>query len=495
MWPFKKKKKKSNTISGLERKINAKSKDGSFSKWNPRTETLLEELNSGEYSLIRRRCKQSSLNVAPLKKAVLEYKSNLIGTGIKVFFNSDNEDIQSRVRAMWKKFTEARNFSSDGELSFNSMQRLIVSEIASVGEVFLKRNVEDIENPEDIPYSYQLITPDRVDDVFTSQIDERDKNVVMGISYDDFGKKIAYYFKDLDDSGNLLNRISTEVVRVPASEVHHVYNRVDASFRRGMPLLLTAIIPGWLSNNLDESQMKKQIIASMFAGFIKDLSAEISADTQSDEDSIEGLGNRAGSEIQSGTITNLDPGKDITFPDPPKTDGYSDFDKSVLRKISAATGLSYESISNDYAETNYSSARHSAQRSSKIMDMIRDDIIIEMLINPVLSDFMDYIELMQLFPTEGIEIKYVTPKPIIIDPAKEINPKTQEIRSGLLSWGQAIAERGGDPEDMAKQIAKDYELLDKYDIKIDSDGREVDKQGQLKQEPAVDDENNVNNNE
>ena len=467
LWPFKKKPKK--------KEISASSTKGSAKKWKPMHETVADELLSGNYRLIRARCKQASLNFPNIMKAVLEYREGIVGSGIRVIFNHDNERTETEIRNMWRRFTRTNNFSSDGELGFESMQRLIIDEISTVGEVFLKRNIRSDLPVNTIPYNYQILTPDMVaDDLIDAE--KEDETVVNGIGYDAFGRKTAYYFYEIDyKQKNPLNAVllKNSKVRIPADQIHHVYRRVDNSFRRGLPLLTTSIIHGWLGKNLDESQMKKQVIASMFAGFVRSISPEFENDDTEPT---------YGEEIMPGTISKLETGKDIVFPDTPKADSYADFNRANMQKIASATGLSYESISNDYSQTNYSSARQSHIKQSRIMDMLRKDIMIEKFVRPVINDFLDYITAMDLFSLRGLDTQIVTPKPIVIDPQKEIAPKVEEIRSGLQSWSEAINERGQDPEQLARQIARDNTLFDELGLKLDIDSRLSDKQGQLKDE-------------
>ena len=470
LWPFSKKTKK--------KEISASNTKGSARKWRPMHETVAEELLSGNYKLIRARCKQASLNFPNIMKAVLEYRESIVGSGIRVIFNHENQRTEAQIRDMWRQFTRTINFSSDGELSFESMQRLIIDEVSTVGEVFLKRNMRSDLPTNTVPYNYQIITPDMVADDLLNPSD-LDETIVNGIGYDSFGKKTGYYFYEIDyREKNPLNPtlLRNKWVRVPADQIHHIYRRIDNSFRRGLPLLTTAVIHGWLGKNLDESQMKKQVVSSMFAGFVQDISAEISENANLSSDPS------YGEEIMPGTIVKLDAGKTITFPDTPKSDSYQEFNRANMQKIASATGLSYESISNDYSQTNYSSARQSHIKQSRIMDMIRKDVIIEKFIRRIIDDFLDYIRLMDLFSLRGLDVQIVTPKPIVIDPQKEIAPRVEEIRSGLISWSQAINERGEEPEQLARQIARDNMLFDELGLKLDIDSRFSDKQGQIKQE-------------
>ena len=60
---------------------------------------------------------------------------------------------------------------------------------------------------------------------------------------------------------------------------------------------------------------------------------------------------------------------------------------------------------------------------------------------------------------------------MLIDPAKEVNPKNQEVRSGFKSWSEVIRERGKNPRRVAEQIKKDQEMFDELKLELDSDNR------------------------
>ena len=269
---------------------------------------------------------------------------------------------------------------------------------------------------------------------------------------------------------------------MPADQIHHVYNRLDSSFRSGVPLIMSSAMYAWLDSHLDKAQLKKQVIATMYAAFVKDMSAEIAeSNTEIDEN-----GNPVQGEITPGTVYHLDSGKDIVFPNPPSTSDYPNFDKSVLHKIAAATGLTYETLSTDYSETNYSSSRQSSIKSGRIIDILRKNILIDKFIRPVCADFINYLHMMAIVDKSGLNYKLITPEPVIIDPAKEINPKTVAIRAGLRSWSEQVSSNGDDPEEVAKQIQRDYALFDDYGLSLDIDGRRVDKNGNLFQEESAD---------
>lgn len=486
------------TIAGPKvrpRGIAAAQVEGAFQKWIPKAETLTAEMQSNNYRLIRRRCKEASLNQPVIKKAVYELNDSLVGeAGVRVLWEHDTEAVLERVQMLWKEWTESLDFCVDGELDLEEVQRIVCDEVATVGEIFLQRRLRRgaADEPGKIPWAYQLITPDRVVDDRIWNAQKRRRVVIRGIEYDRLGKPRAYYFYEPIYSQRFANFSYTEAERtmakhrrVSADRVIHVYNRVDTGFRRGIPLVMTGIVYGWLSKTNDEAQLQKQTIASMFAAFIHDISAEV--EHPDGEDELEDLGDR----LQAGSIYKLDPGKTVSFPTNPSMREYESFDRSILRKVATSIGISYEALSGDYKQVNYSSARHSHQKYARIMNTIRKKVIIKKLLVPIVKDFVGYLSDMALLDTEGLKWRFVSPKPIIIDPAKEVAPKIQEIRGGLTSWSQAVAASGQDPKEVAKQFADDKKLFDMYDLKFDSDPNYVMQSGQEKGEAdAAGDANN-----
>ncbi len=489
MWPFKKKKtaKKQGKNPAKEsidprlRELAAASLKGKFAAWRPRYETLLGDLRSNNLSLIRKRCRESAVNSPVISALVGEISTFVVGPGINVEFRHSTKSHAKRANELWDSWVESRDFSADGELDFYQMQKLVMEEIAVAGEVFIKRSYKaGIDPSREVGLEYQLCPADQLADNLTlgsgmSKPPEgapEDAKYIDGIGYNKKGRKLGYIFYEDDYSQkNLLNYFSFSSAKrtfIPADEVHHVYNRKEIRFRRGWPLIGTAIIYGHLGKLLDESQLTKQIVAAMFAAFVHDNSAEVSLEATTD--------NNEGdfdydSEIQSGTIYNLPTGKDVTFSDAPQNTDYESFDKGILRKIAGTTGVPYESLASNHSDANYSAARQSQLNADRRMVKLKEDILIKQFIMPLIDDFKNYLKAMSLLPTESLEYDIFTPGKILIDPAKEIKPKADEVRAGFKAWSEAIRERGKNPRKVAERIAEDYKLFDDLGIKIDTDIR------------------------
>ena len=489
MWPFKKKPKpsKQKTVKDpLLRALSAASLKGKFGDWRPQYETLLGELQQGNLRLIRKRCRESSVNSPVIASLISEIESMVIGKGLQVEFRHSTARHAEEANRLWEEWTQKKTFSSDEEMDFYQMQCLMMNEISTVGEVFLKKNLDDDGPGEGIPINYQMLPPDQLsDDVsigysITENIPKEVKEkatFINGIAYNKKGKKIGYIFFDDDYAGNALYTYPF-IARsnrkfVPADQIHHIFNRKEIRYRRGWPLIGTPIVYAHLVKLLDESQLSKQIIAAMFAAFIHDNSAEFSLEQEkTDTEGEEGDdGFDYDAELQSGTMYKLDTGKDVKFTNAPESRDYSDFDKAILRKIAASSGVAYESLAANHSDANYSAARQAQLNSNRRLDTIRENVIVKQFIVPVIDDFKAYLKTMAILPTEKLEYDIYRPGKVIIDPAKEIRPKTQEVKSGFRSWSETVRERGMNPRKVAEKIKEDYELFDSLGLKLDTDNR------------------------
>ena len=107
MWPFKKKK----IPKKKKRSLGIGKQEGSFRGWNPRSEDILRDLSSGEIKLIRRRCREASMDMPTLRGAILEYQDMLVGPGIDVDFSGQDRAQVETIKALWAQFTNDLRFS------------------------------------------------------------------------------------------------------------------------------------------------------------------------------------------------------------------------------------------------------------------------------------------------------------------------------------------------------------------------------------------------
>ena len=90
----------------------------------------------------------------------------------------------------------------------------------------------------------------------------------QGIEFDGIGRRVAYHFLrrhpgDLTDPG-----LAGETVRVPAADVIHVLDPVEAGQLRGVSRFAAAIVKLFTLDLYDDAELERKKIAAMFAMFI-----------------------------------------------------------------------------------------------------------------------------------------------------------------------------------------------------------------------------------
>ena len=241
----------------------------------------------------------------------------------------------------------------------------------------------------------------------------------------------------------------------------------------------------WLSNIIlrlrdfdlyEDAQLKRQQCAAMFTAFIHDLEGVDDDEETSAEFEI-------GEKMEPGRMELLPPGKDITLSNPPGADNYKEYTSVVLRSIASGLGITYEALTGDLSDVNFSSARMGWLEMHRNIETWRTNIIIAQMLRPNFSWFLEGLELIGESISNARPV-FTAPRREMIDPVKETQAMKMAVRSGFKTQSQAIRELGDDPDTHFVEIQQDNKTLDEKKIILDTDPRNVNTQGTLnKEEP------------
>jgi lambda family phage portal protein len=152
------------------------------------------------------------------------------------------------------------------------------------------------------------------------------------------------------------------------------------------------------------------------------------------------------------------------------------FLKHTLRAIATGLGVSYNRLANDLEGVNFSSMRHGHQQDRDTWQELQDELR-EALHNVVFSNWLRSALLNQKIIVAGSPIPAARfdkfNKPVwqgrvwpYVDPVKEVQAIEREIALKIKSRRQAVAERGGDIEEIFAEIKADNELAKTYNINL-----------------------------
>ena len=89
-------------------------------------------------------------------------------------------------------------------------------------------------------------------------------------------------------------------------------------------------------------------------------------------------------------IEYLEPGKDVKFATPSANGDYADYMRMQLHAVAAGVGLTYELLTGDLSQVNYSSIRAGLIEFRRRMEALQWQLIVPGLCQPVWSRFVNW---------------------------------------------------------------------------------------------------------
>lgn len=413
----------------------------------------LPKLRAGSHDLVR--------NNAIARRAVDTIVGNTVGPGIAPQFLRD--DVRDQVlEALADRHLETADCDSDGRYTYHGLQAVAFQAMVESGEVLVRRRRRRPSDGLTVPLQFQLLEADFLDDSKDGPLPDGGR-IIQGVEFDAIGRRRVYWlFREHSGS----DRRSVESVPVPARDIAHVYREDRPGQVRGIPWLAPVMlrIADWA--DFADAQLVRQKIAACFVAFWH----EAFDTTPPPGVTVDAMGNLI-EKLEPGLVQRLPMGTDVKFGIPPGIDGYEEQARVYMREIAAGVGVSYEAVSGDLANVNFSSGRMGHLEYQRNIDRWRQLTFIPQFNVPLMGWFLDAAMLVGV-DTAGVRVRHVAPRREMIDPNREIAADLQAIRSGQKTLTQAIREKGRDPVEHLREMAADNELLDELGLVLDSDPRQ-----------------------
>jgi lambda family phage portal protein len=361
-----------------------------------------------------------------------------------------------------------------------------MKEIAEAGECLIRRRFRRLSDTSILPLEIQILESDYIDTLKDGYVANGTNSLIQGVEINKVGRKVAYHLYTEHPNDAPLFGASLDSTRVAAKEIIHLLRIDRAGQVRGIPWLAPVMVKMRDFDEYEDAQLIRQKIAACFAGFIHDSdpSAVSNGATKSDVEDF------YSKRITPANFEILPPGKSIEFTKPPEVTGYDEYTKVVLRSIAAGLGVTYESLTGDLSNVNFSSGRMGWIEFQRSLVSWRETIMINNFCYRIFEWFKEAAYFVGLdAEKDGVSMEWKPPRREMIDPTREIPAIRDAIRSGLLSYKTAVLEMGYDPQVLLAEISEYNELIDNKDIILDSDPRRTNISGSA-QRIVVDDPKN-----
>jgi lambda family phage portal protein len=462
---------------------NAGSRRGSLSHWRPPFAASLEQ-QIAERILSQGRSADLAANDWAANSGINAIATNAVGTGLRPQSRIDAKrlgitreaalELQADIEMIWKEW--AAQAHTRGVLHFEDLQFLGLRSMLRMGEL-LHLPVRLSGQGRKIELVIQDVLPSRLR---TPQDKITDPSIVDGVQLNRHGAPDYYW---LATPNSALARVvdystllSDQFTRIPARVGHrpgcfHLFRHNEEEQVRGESVLSHGMnLFRHLTDALD-NELLAAVTTSAMAMFV---STEGGLTPPGREEEDEDGEKRFYDEIRGGTIMyGNDNEKPHMLESGRPSPNFAVFSEFVLRAMAASIEMPYEVLAKDFSKTNYSSARAALLEAWRVYLLYRSwltrhycqpiwAMVIEeawlaglIKLPPGAPDFYDacflYTQALWIGPPRGY-----------VDPVKEVTSTIKALENRLMTYSEALAERGRDFDETMNEREEEEERLARF---------------------------------
>lgn len=439
----------------------------------------------GSAPYLRARCRDMVRNDAHCARAVEVIAGNIVGTGITPAARRVKDDARANAtaelaEALWETWAE-QHVDVEGVHTYAALESVEARGWVEAGEAFIRRRIDpSLIAIGQVPLRLEVLEADMLDESKSSALDDGGR-IVQGVELDGRGRRVAYWFlTEHPGEGYPFSGMRRESVRVPAEDVIHLFLPLRPRQVRGLPFLapvlaMKADLETWERYELARKQTEAAVAAFIIPGD--------DAAGQDDEGlvpaAIDDNGDRV-EDIQPRMILRLRAGKDVRFNSPVISANYDTYKRAMLQSCAVGVGLSYEWLSGDLSQANYSSLRGGLIEFWRYIDTLQYTHFVPKVTARVWRWFCEAAFLAGLLDAPYVPADFTAPARQSVDPARESLADIIDVRAGFAPWEDKVAARGNSPRKILDQRATLRTELDMLGLILDIDPNKTDFRGAMR---------------
>lgn len=378
----------------------------------------------------------------PLGQRVVEtYVSALVGKGWQV--RSKHPDQET-----------ARQLNETFEDLVSAAMTLAVRGLVRDGEAFLR-----IQFTSGGEIKLKPVPAEQVDPALSRDLGGGAR-IVAGIEFDSDDEVTAYHI--LPEAPGTPFVTYGAAVRVPARDVLHIFDPLFPGQVRGLSWLAPVLLKMRDRDETSDALLMQMKTASLITGYVRDPDGSFAGFEGEQEGSALNVA------LEPGAMRILPPGADVTFSSPGQGVRQAvDLLRAQDREIAAGVGLTFEALTGDLTQTNYSSARVGLLEFRRRAEMLQRNLIEGQFLRPLWRRWIELKTLSGEIKATGptmedyLAVRFVPPGWQWVDPKNEVQADVTAIEAGLKSREEVVAGRGRDIDQLNEEIARDAGRADK----------------------------------
>lgn len=446
-------------VEALLRKYDSARHGRRGKEWRGIASTSANTELEGAAVTLRDRSRDLGRNNPFARRAFNVIANNTVGTGIQPGIrplDGKKPSSVAKLREMWRAWADGVGCDVEGLKTFWAVQHMVMRAVAESGEVFVifKRR----KDTPGVPLRLMVLESDYLD--FSRELPAESRTdgsyIMQGIEFNADGSRKGYWFWDgHPGESRTLRGIQSKFV--PADQVMHVFLQERPGQIRGVPFLASVMQRLRDFDEYEDAQLVRQKIAACFVAFVEDPT-----------EATPGMRNVDGGlpmeRVEPGIIERMSPGQKVTFGTPPVTEGYDEYSTQILRGIAAGAGISFEALTGNLSQVNFSSARMGWIEFQRQIEAWQWNMLIPQFCMRVWEEFVKAARVATGQPGLNGRCTWTAPRREMIDPDKEVRGLVARMNAGLASWEDLAREVGEDAEDLFGRIVADKKRFEDEDL-------------------------------
>lgn len=435
--------------------------------WNPLNTSADSEIITSLRSL-RGRSRQLVRDNEYAKRLRELVQVNLIGQGIGMQAQVANsrgvlqDRINSQIEDAWARWSEKDRCHTGGTLHFQDIERLIAGELFEAGEVLVRFVRLPFGGDHKTPLALEVIEAERLIDTWQTAKAPNGNAIRMGVEVDKWGRPIAYWLHPTHPGDYQFTSFQpSRFIRVSADDMIHLFVQDRLPQTRGVPWMHAALKRLRDIGGYAEAEIVRARASASIMGFIT--TPELQSGDGVTDDGTPTF------DMDPGTVKQLLPGQGFEGFNPSSPNATAEpFMRLMLRGVSSGAMGSYESLSRDYSQSNYSSSRLALLDDRDLYRTIQFWLIRNFRA-PVHRQWLDASVVggtLQFADFHSQKAKYeaVRFRPrgwSWVDPVKEVAAYEAAVQAGFMTINDVLALTGNgqDLEDLVKARRAELDLL------------------------------------
>jgi lambda family phage portal protein len=396
---------------------------------------------------LRNRSRDLVRNNSWASRAITVISNNVIGEGIRPAPQGKKNQV-SKAKELWKSWGESTKCDFYGKNTIYGLQSLAVKSMTEGGDFIIikRRRVPIPSNPFSI--QIQLLEGDHLDHLRDYQQFTNNSYCRLGVQFSVDGRIEGYWIYDNHPTDGINHTIELQSHFISIDDCIHVFELLRIGQIRGVPQGIASFIKIGDFSAYEDAQLLRQKMASMFTAFV-------SGHDFSTDDYKAALYDM----LEPGTIQYLSVEETVTFGNPPPAEGYDAYTKKILQSIAASYNITYEQLTMDYSNVNFTSGRMAKIDGLPYLRNLQYNLVVPQMLVPVWGWFMDSCIMSGLMSSYVAceSTDWTAPRIQMLNPVQETNALVTGMQAGIISLSEVHRESGGDLDEFIAECKSDME--------------------------------------